>query len=417
MKKYIKLSLALAFSLAFTSCKEDSNFASGTLNPDASVEVLRSAYKGKDVKLDLNALNGASRISGIVISSAQANNLPEGVVIIQNNWRNRIRGIVLNVSQEKAASLLPGDSISVSVTNSVLTKVDGSLQITNIQDNQVSKISANNEIKIRAVSVSDIVNKFDEFASTMVTVTGDITPLPANGETFKGDKSLDDGSGNTVQIHTQETASFSQERIAPSASFEGILYYKDKPQLRLLAVSGMKYPSGPIYPGYPESFEAPDASEKGSYASKTIDLSTGSWTLNQCLLGITGGRDRIVTGKQAIRFQQNLTTNAYLQMNFDLPNGASKVTLWYGSYYTDASSTWQLEYSIDAGLTWLASGSPISDAAPTSQGLTPKMATIMLDIKGPVRFRINKFGLGPTSVPKVYNGRLGVDDFAIYQGY
>lgn len=104
-------------------------------------------------------------------------------------------------------------------------------------------------------------------------------------------------------------------------------------------------------------------------------------------------------------------------MNYDLPKGASKVTLWYGAYYTDASSTWELEYSTDAGQTWASASEKFADAAPTSQGLTPKMATILLDIRVPVRFRIKKLGLGPTSIPRIYNGRLGIDDFAVYQNY
>ena len=48
-----------------------------------------------------------------------------------------------------------------------------------------------------------------------------------------------------------------------------------------------------------------------------------------------------------------------------------------------------------------------------------KMATFLMDISGPVRFRINKLGLGASGTKDkdgniVENGRLGIDDFAVY---
>jgi hypothetical protein len=107
--------------------------------------------------------------------------------------------------------------------------------------------------------------------------------------------------------------------------------------------------------------------------------------------------------------QQQLNFDAYVQMNFDLPNGASKVTFSYGAYYTDASSTFRLEYSQDGGTTWQITGAPLSDASDAS-----KVAIFLMDIKGPVRFRVNKLGLGPTNGVDVFNGRLSIEDFSVF---
>jgi len=156
---------------------------------------------------------------------------------------------------------------------------------------------------------------------------------------------------------------------------------------------------------------------KGSYNMNTpavpdnsIMLKTGSWKLYQSIIGNTAARDRFnEPGLQSIRMQQNLTESAYLQMNFDLPNGASKVTLWAGAYYTDAVSTFRLEYSTDGGLTWLPAGADIQ-----CQSRGSRQETFLLNIKGNVRFRINKLGLGTTSVPNILNGRLSIEDIAIY---
>ncbi|MGV3509512.1 MAG: hypothetical protein ACO1N7_09505, partial [Sphingobacteriaceae bacterium] len=93
-----------------------------------------------------------------------------------------------------------------------------------------------------------------------------------------------------------------------------------------------------------------------------------------------------------------------------LPKGASKVTLVYGSYGSDPSSTWRLEYSTDAGATWIQAGQDVVDAESKPQSIT-----FNLDIKGPVRFRVNKIGLGVSNVPFLLNGQLNIDDFSVYQ--
>jgi hypothetical protein len=139
-----------------------------------------------------------------------------------------------------------------------------------------------------------------------------------------------------------------------------------------------------------------------------VTFGTGPWKLYQSILGNTSGRDRY-TGTQGIRLQQGLTDSATVEMKFDLPNGATKVTLLYGAYYTDAASSWKLEYSQDQGVTWKQTGPTITDA-----GNFQRTSTFLMNISGPVRFRINKLGLGPNT-PANPNGRLGLDDIAIYE--
>lgn len=167
---------------------------------------------------------------------------------------------------------------------------------------------------------------------------------------------------------------------------------------------------GKVYPNFPEKFESPDAAEKKSYKAGNVELKSGSWTFDQAILGNTDGRDQF-NGKQAVRMQQNLEEPSLLQMNFDLPNGASKVSFMYGSYYKDPSCTFVVEYSTDGGTTWTRTDNVFNDASKQAGTIS-----IKLNIKGNVRFRINKIGLGSSEIdPSVKNGRLNIDDFAVYQ--
>jgi hypothetical protein len=421
MKKYVWYAGVFLSCLVFASCmKENINEAVGEMNPMASIYVVKNTFKTADVQLGRNTLAGAYRTSGTVIANASSGNFPEGYLVIQDNWRGLIRGVALLLDQATANSYVVGDSIMVELEGTTLAPFNnGPLVVRGLTAASITKIASGRPIATRPVTITELYKNFQNYEHTLVSVTADVTPFPVN-EKFAGAKKIADGADNPLTIYTMPAAVFANDNIAPSATFVGIpMATNNGIEFRLRALSDMRNASGPIYAGYPEDFESPDAAEKASYAGKDINLRTGNWRLEQCLLGVTTGRDRIVSGKQAIRFQQNLGTSspAYLQMNYDLPNGATKVTLWYGSYYTDASSTFVLEASTNQGATWEQIGDKIADAHKTSDNINAKQATFVMDIKGNVRFRVRKLPLGTTSIPAIENGRLGIDDIAIYQNY
>ena len=425
--KQIKYLLALVLlSSSLAGClKENKNPSEGTPSPMAALVVVKDLDRGSEVKLSPETLAGAHLTTGVVISDASTQNLPEGYVIIQNSWRNVIRGIAIVLDANTAQSYSVGDSIVIDLTGATLKREKGTLTLQNIQKDKIELISSGNKVIVQSVSLANLSASFGKFESTMISTTADLATYPTSGETLEGDKKISDGGAESepsVLLNTQASATFSKEKVAPSATFRGIAFNdNDKKQIRMRTIADMMFPSGSIYPGFPETFEEPDQSFKNNYLKpeidNNVDMLTGNWKLYASILGNTANRDRIVSGAQAIRFNQNLKYPALLQMNFDVADGASKVTFWYGAYWTDASSTFILEYSSDQGETWSQLGKPISDAHKTSQSLNAKQATFMMNVSGPVRFRINKLGLGATSGTSVENGRLGVDDFAIYKNY
>lgn len=408
----------LAMSTLLMGCKEDINEAIGELNPEISLYTLRSLYKDADLQLNESNALGAKYIRALVVSKAENKNLPENTIAVQNIWRNQRRGVLVEVAD--ASKFKFGDSVQINIDGTKLMRKEGILLLSTVDNQQVSVYSSNNSVSPLAVSVENLKSRFDEFESTYIDVTADVEPEPETGAVLKGDKILIDGDKNEITLHTEDNATFATKPIAPSASFRGIAFRQDdKLQIRMQDYSDMAYASGKLYAGWPETFDAVDASVKGSYDMKDkndVVFPTGQWKLYQAILGTTAGRDRIVSGKNAIRMQQNLSVDGHVQMNFDVPNGASKVTLWYGSYYTDRSCTFKLEYSTDQGATWLQTGEPITDAHPTSESLNAKQAVFLMNVQGAVRFRITKLGLG-TSNNVINNGRLGLDDIAIYKSY
>lgn len=180
----------------------------------------------------------------------------------------------------------------------------------------------------------------------------------------------------------------------------------------LLFASATSFAQKALYTNFPETFESPDTAAKSHYKAGTATLKSGEWTLDQAILGALNGHDHFnPTGKQSIRMNQNRSKDAFLEMNFDLSEGASKVTIDYASYYKDVPSVWKLEYSTDGGSTWQQAGKEIN-----TDSKEIKTATFDLNLKGKVRFRINKLGLGDGKKdPSIKNGRLSIDDIAIYK--
>ena len=424
MKKlYSIIATLLMCGIVFNGCEKDINPSLGKQSPFAALFVVKNTFKGSDVTLTSEALGGANLTGGVVISNLSGKNFPKGGLIIQNSSRGQVRGILIDLG-DAVIPFIPGDSLVVDVVGGTLSKVGNSLQLKGLTLEKIQKVSSDNVVTPRTVALGELTSNFSLYENTLLKLTADTKPLPKTGEKYAGSKKLDDGSGSTIVLHTQGDALFAENGLPASATYTVIPTYGTEgtgygtiQQVRLRTETDVENASGPIYQNWPESFESPDVIVKSSYNMNTaavpdnsIDLKTGNWKLFQAILGNTAGRDRFnAPGAQAIRMQQNLSVSAYLQMNFDLPNGASKVTLWHGAYYTDAISTFRLEYSTDSGLTWIAAGPDVKCASGGSE-----QETFLLNIKGKVRFRVNKLGLGTTSVPNILNGRMSIEDVAIY---
>lgn len=423
MKKIIKTTaifFVCLMMLSVQSCfKEDINESLGFQNEEVSLFVVRNVWKGKEIRLNKDLLGGAKYTSGVVISNHENKNLPNGHIAIENEWRGETRGILLELDDLTGYQF--GDSVFVDLEGALMTRKNGPLTISGISKRNVQVLSKNKNKVHRPVSISGLLAKPDHFESTLISLTADVDNIEP-GATVEGKNILNDGVGDVLELFTLPEASFKDMAIAPNASFMGIPLTKgdsNKLTLYLQKPEDMTNPSGKIYAGWPETFEEP-SHPKGSYDMpdifNNVGLPTGEWHLYYSIFGNTAGRDRIVSGKNAIRMQQNRDHDVYLQMNFDVPEGAGKVTFWYGSYYNDQSSTFKLEYSVDQGVTWKQIGESISDAHTQAQSSSAKQAVFLMDIDQPVRFRVTKLGLGASS-PSVSNGRLGIDDFAVYKNY
>jgi hypothetical protein len=425
MKSHL-LATLLLLALATTSClKDNPDNAAGAPSPNVALDELRGLYQGSSVVLEPGQLSGAHQVVGLVISNAAGGNVPggAGTIVVQNKRRGVVRGIIIPIAGSAAPSLAVGDSVVVDIKGATLARSAGALRLEGITPDRVRRVSSGNAVLARDITIGALLADVNAYDGTLVRLTGaSITPLPVSGDTYAGNKTLADGANNKLTLHTETTAAFAIRRVPASATFVGIAVgaldasQAPAPQLWLRTAADAVDPSGPIYMGFPESFEAVPQATKGSYdmnttavPDNTVQFGTGRWKLYQAILGNTSGRDRY-TGTQGIRMQQGLAVPAVVEMKFDLTNGATKVTLLYGAYYTDAASSWKLEYSQDQGATWTQTGTVISDA-----GNWQRSITFLMNISGPVRFRINKLGLGASNPPTVLNGRLGLDDIAIYE--
>jgi hypothetical protein len=220
MNKYIFQFLSCWFLLtSLAGCKKH-DAALGDPSPVIAIEDLRAIYQGAAIGLNTGNLSGARQIIGIVVSDGQSGNIPAGTVAMQNNRRNKTRGILLAV--ENAAALQTGDSIVVDLNGATLKKVNGSLQVTGLNSASVTKVSSGNVRKPITITTALFKAKPDDYEGCLVSVfSGSITPVPVAGELYAGDKMLAD-NGGTMVLHTEKSASFAGRGLPASATFSGI---------------------------------------------------------------------------------------------------------------------------------------------------------------------------------------------------
>lgn len=419
--KFLSYSLLIAGVVSLTSClKEDPAHAEGEQAPEANLWVVRGTYKGSPMPLSSSTLSGAKNTYGVVVSDAASKNVAPGTFVLQSDLitpsqlGNITRGIVVDMGGASVPYEI-GDSLLINIEGATLDKVNGKLTIRGITESRITLLKSDAVYTIRPVTLSMIANDFEEYESTVVSLHADLMDY-SSGATFSGEHILFDNSGADMLLLTRTDAGFAGDAIPQNAGFKGIVTQEgEKKGIALRTAADVDFISGALYGGYPERFEFPDFSVKGSYnmtaINNNVDLSTGNWKLQQAILGNTVLRDKFnFPGKQCVRMQQNLSSAGYVQMNFDVTEGASKVTLFYGKYYTDPTSTFKLEYSTNGGSTWTQTGADVKDMPDYGS----KQAVFMVNITGNVRFRVYKVGLGTSSASKP-NGRLCIEDIAIYK--
>lgn len=135
-----------------------------------------------------------------------------------------------------------------------------------------------------------------------------------------------------------------------------------------------------------EDFENSPA--KGAYAVAEVKMPTGSWTLDDALIGNLA--NDLKNGQKSIRLKAGKVT-----MNFDI-EGMTMLYIKHGKYGSDAASTWKLFISTDAGVTYTQMGADIVE-----DNTTLKLDSFAVTTKGKVRFQIQKEGTARVNIDDV----------------
>jgi endonuclease G len=125
-----------------------------------------------------------------------------------------------------------------------------------------------------------------------------------------------------------------------------------------------------------EDFES---GSRATYAPANVQLTSGSWFLNNALFGTLASDQK--NGTRSVRIR-NLGS---IRMNFDYSDGASTITVKHAVFGSDHNSTWELQVSTDGGSTYTRIGSPV-----TSTSSTLQTVTFTANISGHIRVAIVK---------------------------
>jgi hypothetical protein len=412
MKKIFSILLFLSAMAVAVSCKKEEK-VTGTPSPLISVADVRLMYTDAPKVLQSADMMGASYICGIVISDPSNGNAPGGLVVMQSYRRKQLTGIVLSLGND-AAQYHAGDSIVVKVEGGTLERRDGILQITNLSATSVTKVSSNNVQKLNtsATTFTSITNNMGMYEGTLVQLRSAVIEDQTTGQTFAGDVLLSDWS-NKMRMHTEASASFAQNPLPGLGDYTGIALFDaaNQPVFWLrseddyVGQSLEPYRPGELYQNFPEGWETHDATaRKSAYTGNSDVFPTGEWLMaNMYTLSSANLVNK--TGTWALMMRNGFA--ASLEMNFNLPYGATKFSFNYGAATTSATDATlpiavNAEYSQDSGNTWKRLG---EDLIISSQTVRYSKEYI-LDIKGPVRFRISK---------DATNSRVFIDQVSVSQ--
>ncbi|MBS1579912.1 MAG: DNA/RNA non-specific endonuclease [Bacteroidetes bacterium] len=169
-----------------------------------------------------------------------------------------------------------------------------------------------------------------------------------------------------------------------------------KKDMSIETSTGIVTPDVQVTMGTPSSSITEDfeTGTKTSYAAGNVTLTTGSWNMNDALIGTSSSDAK--TGSQSARIRNTGTVT----MNFDATNGAGTVTVQHAVYGSDGTSTWGLFKSTNGGSSYTQVGSAI-----TSSSTTLSTASFTVNVSGNVRFQIQKLSGG--------TNRINIDNITI----
>ncbi len=234
MKKiFFSCTVLFIMASAFYGCK-DQNYPGGEVSPYFPLYDLRKLYKGSDVTLTTDIMFSSNSITGVVISDHSGNNLPAGLLIIQERRRlDSLRGIAIQIGAD-AAKYVPGDSVKIKIDGAVLKRLNGTLQITGVDGSAITKVASGRVIPPNRVGNNLILAKPGNYESTLVAVVkGSFDPVPAPTDVLAGDKVINDGFDN-ITLHTETNATFANQPVAGLANYFGIVFMKQQTDGKLV---------------------------------------------------------------------------------------------------------------------------------------------------------------------------------------
>ncbi len=362
MKKILLIITVFSLSV-LTACKR-ADWAEGTLSSVISVEDVRLLYKGEDLVLNSNNLAGATKITGVVISDAVSGNVQEGILVIQNTRRKKVRGINLDIGTQ-AVNYKPGDSVVIAIEGSILKQEQGALKIDGIAADAVQLISEHNAINVQQVSISQLQANPSLYESTLVKIyAGDFVPEPVTGDSYSGDKVLSDGTGE-ILLHTEVAASHATEQLPATVSVTGIA-------LMYLSMGSAESEIS-LWPRNIEDIKAKTVILAWNLLGAIGNEATSNSTITNANLEVStlsrgpGIAAQTAGGSYASTFPINadkavaMTAGSYYQFSIK-PKGNAKISLSALDVIlriqTNAPKTYIWMYSMDGGISFKDIGEP-----------------------------------------------------------
>ncbi|WP_241237837.1 DUF5689 domain-containing protein [Pseudoflavitalea rhizosphaerae] len=205
------------------SCNKETyeNYPGGTPYEIVSVLDVRPLYKGKDIALTKENVYGASKLAVVVISEHESGNLPEGLLIVQDNRRlSALRGISIELGAA-AANYHPGDSLVIDFNNGTLTRKNGTLTITGLTESNIRK-AGKGMVEINAITIAQLQANPGMYESSLCLINkSSFNPAPLPGEVISGSKLINDGFGD-LTLYTDPSVDYAGNTPFSLAAYVGI---------------------------------------------------------------------------------------------------------------------------------------------------------------------------------------------------